>query len=72
MYRVLVFLSLFLRSVFQLLVTASVFPSSLILFTLMMNVKHSTETSVLTGATRITSHKIAFFMVTAVEISNLT
>jgi hypothetical protein len=42
----------FLRSVIQLLVTAKV-TSSLIVFTLMMGEKLSSETSVLTGATRL-------------------
>jgi hypothetical protein len=41
----------FLRSVFQLLVTANV-PSSLSLFILMMEVVRSSKTSVLTRATR--------------------
>jgi hypothetical protein len=36
---------------FQLLVTANVVPSSLFLFTLMMEAIHSPETSILTGAT---------------------
>jgi hypothetical protein len=43
--------SRFLRSVLQLLVTDNVVPISLILFTLMIEVT-SSETSVLTGATR--------------------
>jgi hypothetical protein len=42
----------FLRSVHQLLVTASVVPSSPILVTLMMEGLSSTETSVLTTPTR--------------------
>jgi hypothetical protein len=42
----------FLRSVHQLLVTDSVVPSSPILVTLMKEVLSSTETSVLTCATR--------------------
>jgi hypothetical protein len=41
-----------LRSVFRLLVTASVVPSSQILVTLMKEALSSSETSVLTGATR--------------------
>jgi hypothetical protein len=40
----------FLRSVLRLLVTANVVPSSPILVTLMMQVLHSSETSVLTRA----------------------
>jgi hypothetical protein len=43
---------IFLRSVRQLLVTASVVPSSPILVTLMMEALSSSETSVLTSATR--------------------
>jgi hypothetical protein len=41
-----------LRSVIRLLVTANVAPSSPSLFTLMMKVIHSSETTVLTRATR--------------------
>jgi hypothetical protein len=46
-----VWVLVFLRSVRQLLVTASVVPSSLILFTLMKEALSSSETSVLTRAT---------------------
>jgi hypothetical protein len=42
----------FLCSVLQLLVTVNVVPSSLILFTLTMEVTHSSETSILTRAMR--------------------
>jgi hypothetical protein len=42
----------FLRSVFRLLVTASVVPSSQILVALIMEALSSSETSVLTRATR--------------------
>jgi hypothetical protein len=42
----------FLHSVLQLLVTANVVPSSTIVVTLMMEAIHSSETSVLTRATR--------------------
>jgi hypothetical protein len=42
----------FLRSVHELLVTASVVPSSPLLVTLMKDVLSSSETSVLTRATR--------------------
>jgi hypothetical protein len=45
-------------SVFQLLVTGNV-PMSLILFTLMMEVMLSCESSVLKGANTITSQKVA-------------
>jgi hypothetical protein len=45
-------LNVFLRSVRQLLVTANVVPISLILVTLMMEALGSSETSVLTTATR--------------------
>jgi hypothetical protein len=41
-----------LRSVLYLLVSANVVPSSLILFTLMIEAKRSTATSVLTKSTR--------------------
>jgi hypothetical protein len=44
---------IFLRSLRRLLVTANVFPSSLILVTLMMKALSSSETSVLTRATRL-------------------
>jgi hypothetical protein len=43
----------FLRSVFQLLVTANIDPSSPILVTLIMEALSSSETSVLTRATRL-------------------
>jgi hypothetical protein len=42
----------FLRNILQLLVSANVAPSSPILFTLMMEALHSSETSVLTRITR--------------------
>jgi cobalamin synthase len=45
-------LAVFFRSVLQLLVTASVVASSPFLVTLMMEAIHSSETSVLTRATR--------------------
>jgi hypothetical protein len=45
-------LTVFLRSVLRLLVTANVVPSSPILVELMMEAKRSSETSVLTRATR--------------------
>jgi ABC-type uncharacterized transport system permease subunit len=51
---------MFLRSVLQLLVTANV-PGSLILLTLMMEATHSSETSVLIRATGVTSQMTAFF-----------
>jgi hypothetical protein len=43
---------LFLRNMLRLVVTAIVVPSSLILLALMMQARHSSETSVLTRATR--------------------
>jgi hypothetical protein len=52
-------------------VTANV-SNSLILSTLKMEVTRSSEMSVLTKATRRTSQKTAFFLVTAVKTSNLT
>jgi hypothetical protein len=60
-----------LRSVCRLLVTASVVPSSPILVTLMEALR-SSETSVLTRATRLTFQKTPFFIVTAVKTSNHT
>jgi hypothetical protein len=47
-------------------------PSSPILFTLLMVALSSSETSVLIRATRRTSYKTLFFIVTAVKPSNLT
>jgi hypothetical protein len=58
--------------VLGLLVTASFIPSSPILVTLMKEALSSTETPVLTSATRVTSQKTTFFIVTAVNTSNLT
>jgi hypothetical protein len=58
--------------VLQLLVTANVVPSSLNLFTLMMEAIRSTETSVLTRATQRHIPEQAFFTGTAVRSSNLT
>jgi hypothetical protein len=46
------FIRVFLNSVRRLLITASVVPSSPILFTLMKEALRSSETSVLTRATR--------------------
>jgi hypothetical protein len=43
---------MFPRSVLQLLVTANIFPRSLILITLMMEELRSSETSILTRPTR--------------------
>jgi hypothetical protein len=51
---------IFLRSVCRLLVTANVVPSSAILVTLMMEVMHSSESSVLAKTTRHDISKTAF------------
>jgi hypothetical protein len=53
---------LFLSSVRRLLVTASVVPSSPILVTLMKEALSSSETSVLTRATSVTSQKAPYFL----------
>jgi hypothetical protein len=57
----------FLRSVRRLLVTANIVPSSPILVTQMMEALISSETSVLTRATRCTSRKTQFLRVTNLE-----
>jgi hypothetical protein len=56
----------------QLLVTANVVPNPPILVTLIMEALKSSETSDLKLATRLTSQKTDFFIVTAVKTSNLT
>jgi hypothetical protein len=47
-----ILLSTLFSNILQLLITANIVPSSLILFTLMMEAIHSSETSILTGATQ--------------------
>jgi hypothetical protein len=56
----------------QLLVTASVVPSSQIIVTLMKEALSSSETSVLTRPHGVTSQKTPFFIVTAMKTPNLT
>jgi hypothetical protein len=53
--------------VLQLQVTANVVPTSLALFTLMMEMIRSSETPVLARATRRRIPEDAFFIATAVE-----
>jgi hypothetical protein len=65
------YILVFLRSVRRLLVTASVVPNSQILVTLMKEALSFSETSVLTRASRLTSQKTPFFIVTAVKTSIL-
>jgi hypothetical protein len=63
--------TLFLRSVRRLLVTPSVVPSSPILVTLMMKTLSSSESQFLQEPHCVTSQKTPFFIVTAVNPSNL-
>jgi hypothetical protein len=54
------------------LVTANVAPSSLIFFAMMMETIRSSKTWVITKATRRHIQEDGFFIVTAVQTSNLT
>jgi hypothetical protein len=56
----------------QLLATANIVPSSMVIFTLIMEVTCSSETPVLQEPRGVTSLTTVFFIVTAVKISNLT
>jgi hypothetical protein len=56
----------------RLIVNVNDVPNSPILVSMMMEVIHSSEASVVTRATRLSSQKSAFFLVTAVKTSNLT
>jgi hypothetical protein len=59
-------------SVLQLLVTANIVPSSLIIFTLMMEAIHCSEMSVITSVTRRHIPEDGIIIVSAVKTSNLT
>jgi hypothetical protein len=56
-----VFIVVTMKNAISLLVTANIVPTSLILFTLMIEVIHSYETSFLKEPYVITSQKTAFF-----------
>jgi hypothetical protein len=62
----------FLRSVFRLVGTANVVPSSPILVTLMMETYVPPKRQFLQEPHDVTSQKTAFLIVTAVKMSNLT
>jgi hypothetical protein len=62
----------FLRSVRQLLVTASDVPSSPILVTLMKEALGSSETRFLQEPQGVTSQKTPFFIITVAKTSNVT
>jgi hypothetical protein len=65
--RISSIITVFLRSVLWLLLTANVVPSSPILVTLMTEAIPCSETSVLIEAHGVKSQKTAFFTVTAVK-----
>jgi hypothetical protein len=60
------------HSMFWLLVTAKIVPSSPILVTLMMETIHSPKHRFLQEAHGVASQKTAFFLVTAMKTSDLT
>jgi hypothetical protein len=64
--------TLFPLSPLRLLITANIVPSSSILVALMMEVIRSSETLILTRVTRHNNSDDGIFIVTGVDVSNLT